>query len=290
LRTWKWIGRSALWLLTFLFGLFEIAAIGVTVSGQWQPNTVSNALIGNACFGIPFIGLLWFAVRDLRRMANGGQQQHRSGTQSQANQVERATARTEAASGPVEPLAEPPREQVDWVISRPDRGNPPAEYAAFAASNGIYWTVVSFNSLLIIVLAIAISTTAIPLFTKVLLGLFTAFLTFVTIGFAKMASSPTRLEIGSEGIQVYSRSGTSWFPWQVLDRVEIMRLEGGNRHLVGWCTTPEVFPQSDSFRGGPRFLPKLKAVAICPLNILHTRRHLVARALQTYGANRYGQL
>ncbi|MEV6370174.1 restriction endonuclease [Micromonospora musae] len=287
-RTWKWIGRSLLWLLTLVIGVGEIGAIGVTVTGQWEPNTLANAMIGNACFGIPFIGLLWFVVWDLRRLANGGQPPSTSPTKSQTTQANRPTPQTEAANAQTEPTAEPPREHRDWVLSRPDRGNPPAEHAAFAASSGMYWTIVGINTLLIILLAIAIPTTDIPLVAKILMGLFDTFLVLATIGFANMARNPTRLEIGREGIQVYSRSGTYWFPWQVLNRVEIMRLEGGTRHLVGWCTDPELFPDSNHSGGGPRFLPKLEAVAICPLNILHTRRHLVARALHTYGGNRYG--
>ncbi len=287
LRTWTWIGRSLLWLVTLVVGVCEIGAIGTTMTGQWEPNTVTNAVIGNACFGIPFIGLLWFAIWDLRRLSNGGQPPRRNRTPSQAPQEHRRTLRAEAASTPKEPLVEPPREHGDWVLSRPDRGNPPAEYAAFAASSGMYWTIVGINTLLVIVLAIIIPTAHIPLVAKALLGLFDAFLVFATIGFANMARNPTRLEIGRAGIQVYSRSGTYWFPWQALESVEIMRLKAGTRHLVGWCTNPELFPESSSSGEGPRFLPKLNAVAICPLNTLHTRRHLVARALHTYGGNRY---
>lgn len=287
LKTWKWFGRILLWVLTLLFCVGEIGAIGAAVTGEYEPNSVTNAVIGNACFGIPFIGLLWFAIWDLRRLINGGQPPRRSRTPSQTTQEVRPTPRAEVASTPTEPLVEPPREHVDWVLSRPDRGNPPADYAAFAASSGMYWTIVGINTLLIILLAIIIATTDIPFIVRALLGLFDAFLVFAAIGFANIAKHPTRLEIGRAGIQLYSRSGAYWFPWQILDRVEIMRLEAGTRHLVGWCANPELLPESASVGGGPRFLPKLKAVAICPLNTLHTRRHLVARALQKYGGNRY---
>ncbi|MGW3619139.1 restriction endonuclease [Micromonospora arida] len=286
-RTWKWIGRSLLWLLTLLFGVSEIAAIAITVTGQWEPNTGANAVIGNAIFGLPFACLLWLAVWDLRRLLNGGQPARRSPTPSQTSHEDRPMPEAEAASTPTEPLVEPPRGDVDRVLSRTDRGNPPGEYAAFAASSGMYWTIVGINTLLIILLAIIIPTTDTPLVAKVLIGVFAAFLVFATVGIANIARNPTTLEIGKMGIQVYRRNGTYWFPWQVLNRVEMMRLEGGTRHLVGWCTNPELFPESDSFGGGPRFLPKLKAVAICPLNILHTRRYLVARALQTYGGSCY---
>ncbi|MGW0215605.1 restriction endonuclease [Micromonospora chokoriensis] len=286
-RTWTWTGRSLLWLLTLLFGLSEIIAIAITVTGQWEPNTAANAVIGNACFSIPFAGLLWLAVWDLRRLLNGGQPARRSPTPSQTSYEDRRMPVAEAASTTTEPLAEPPREHVERVLSRADRGNPPGEYAAFSASSGMYWTLTGINAVLIVLLAIIIPTTDIPLVAKVLIGLFAAFLVFVAIGSANMARNPTTLEIGRKGIQIYSRSGTYWFPWQDLNRVEVMRLEGGTRHLVGWCPNPELFPESNSYGGRPRFLPKLKAVAICPLNILHTRRHHVDRALQTYGGSRY---
>ena len=35
LKTWKWIGRSLLWLLTLLFCVGEIGAIGATVTGEY---------------------------------------------------------------------------------------------------------------------------------------------------------------------------------------------------------------------------------------------------------------
>ncbi|MFG3582304.1 restriction endonuclease [Micromonospora chersina] len=289
--TWTWVGRALLWLLTFLFGLFEVGAIAITIGGDWQPNTVTSAVIGNACFGIPFVGLLWLTVRDLKRLADGGRAQPQEDAQAHAFQAERSSSVAEGAGATAQPESErQSREQLGWVASRPDRGNPPGEYAAFSANSGLYWTLVGLNSVLIVLLAIAIPTTDIPLLAKVGLGLAGAFLIFLTIGFGKMASNPTRLEIGREGIQVFSRSGTVWFPWHVLNRVEVMRLEGGTLHLVGWCENAELFPDSDGFGGGPRFLPSLKAVGICPLSILHTRRHLVVRALQTYGGNRYGRL
>ncbi|MFY1585411.1 restriction endonuclease [Micromonospora sp. WMMD734] len=290
LTIWKWTGRGVLWLMTSMFCVGEFGAIGATVTGGWEPNTVSSAVIGNACFGVPLLGLLWFAIWDLRRVANGGRPQVQHHAQPPSPPAEQPAPSTDAMKPQAEPPAGPVPERADWVVSRPDRANPPAEYATFATHSGLYWTVVALNSLLIIILAIVIAATGIPALVKVLLGLTDAFLIFVTIAFGKLASNPTRLEIGKAGIQIYSRSGTSWFPWQALDRVEITRLEAGRYHLVAWCSNPELFPESDNLGWGPRFLPKLNAVGICPLNILHTRRHLVARALRMYGGNRYGRL
>ena len=93
-----------------------------------------------------------------------------------------------------------------------------------------------------------------------------------------------------QGIQVFARSGTSWFPWQVIDRVEVTRLEAGALHVVAWCAGANAFSTSDGFGGGPRFLPSLGAVAVCPISVLRARRHLIVRALTYYGGNRAGVL
>lgn len=65
--TLRRVGRVALWLLTVLFGIFEIGAIGVTATNGWPEHNVANAVIGNLCYAIPFVVLLWFLVRDTRR-------------------------------------------------------------------------------------------------------------------------------------------------------------------------------------------------------------------------------
>jgi hypothetical protein len=177
-----------------------------------------------------------------------------------------------------------------WQLSRRDRGNRHGEYVAFHGRSGIYWAIVGINVLLITVLAIVVAVPETSIVAKVIVGVIELFLLAVTIGFGKMASAPIRLEIGSQGIQVFARSDTSWFPWHVLDRVEVMRLEGGNLHLVVWCAGANMFPEFDGYGGGPRFLPRLGAVAVCPINVLRARRHLVVRALHAYGGNRVGVL
>jgi Holliday junction resolvase-like predicted endonuclease len=177
-----------------------------------------------------------------------------------------------------------------WQVSRRDRGNRQGEYVAFHGRSGIYWAIVGINVLLITVLAIVIAVPDTSIVAKVIVGMIEVFLVAVTIGFGKMASAPIRLEIGAQGIQVFARSDTSWFPWQVLDRVEVMRLEGGNLHLVAWCAGANMFPEFDRYGGGPRFLPRLGAVAVCPVNVLRARRHLIVRALHAYGGNRVGVL
>jgi hypothetical protein len=124
---------------------------------------------------------------------------------------------------------------------------------------------------------------------KVVLGSVELFIVVITIGFANMARAPIRLEIGSAGIQLFARRGTSWFPWQVLGRVEVMRV-GGNPHIVGWCVGADTFPDWDNLGGGPRYVRTLNAVAICPISVLRTRRHLVVRALHEYGGNIVGSM
>jgi hypothetical protein len=177
-----------------------------------------------------------------------------------------------------------------WQVSRRDRGNRQGEYVAFHGRSGIYWAIVGTNVLLITVLAIVIAVPETSIMAKVIVGVIEVFLLAVTIGFGKMASAPIRLEIGAQGIQVFARSDTSWFPWHVLDRAEVMRLEGSNLHLVAWCAGANMFPEFDGYGGGPRFLPRLGAVAVCPINVLRARRHLIVRALHTYGGNRVGVL
>lgn len=177
-----------------------------------------------------------------------------------------------------------------WQATRPDRGNPAGGYITFGGRSGIYWAIVGINSLLIALLAIVLLSPGPSATAKIFLGLAEAFLLAVTIGFGKVAAAPVRLEIGTQGIQVFARSSTSWFPWSIVDRVEVMRLEGGNLHIVAWCQGANTFPDFDTYGGGPRFLPRLGAVAICPVNVLRARRHMLVRALQAYGGNRVGTL
>jgi len=177
-----------------------------------------------------------------------------------------------------------------WQVTRPDRGNRSGEYVAFQGRGGIYWAIVGIISLLIAVLVIVIAASETSVVVKIIVGLIVVFLVTITGGCARMAGAPIRLEIGAQGIQVFARSETSWFPWQVIDRVEVMRLEGGNLHVVAWCARANMFPEFDGFGGGPRYLPRLGAVAVCPITVLRTRRHLIVRALHTYGGNRIGTL
>src|SRR6266545_5622839 len=200
-----------------------------------------------------------------------------------------APATAPGPSGQRSAMVHPPP-VTGWQVSRRDRGNRQGEYVAFHGRSGIYWAIVGINVLLITVLAIVIAVPDTSIVAKVIVGMIEVFLVALTIGFGKMASAPIRLEIGVQGIQVFARSDTSWFPWQVLDRVEVMRLEGGNLHVVAWCAGANMFPEFDGYGGGPRFLPRLGAVAICPVNVLQARRHVIVRALHTYGGNRVGAL
>lgn len=66
-KAWMLTGRITLWILTVFFAVMEMAAIGVTVTGGWKPNTVVNAVIGNICFATPLGGLATLGYFDIRR-------------------------------------------------------------------------------------------------------------------------------------------------------------------------------------------------------------------------------
>jgi hypothetical protein len=117
---------------------------------------------------------------------------------------------------------------------------------------------------------------------KIFGGIFVAFLIFLSIGFGRMAKSPIRLEIGSRGVQLYARSGTTWLPWEVIDAIAVKKIVG-TPHLVAWIHDPNRFPEFDTLGGGPRFLPKLNAIDICSLSVLHAPLHQIVQALHTYG-------
>jgi hypothetical protein len=114
------------------------------------------------------------------------------------------------------------------------------------------------------------------------------FVLFLTIGWAKMARSPIRLEIGSRGIQVFARSESTWIPWEVIDRVGVVRV-AGQQHLVAWSQAADVFPEFDTYGGGPRYLPQHGGIAICSLSVLRAGRHHIMRALRTYSTSPVGQ-
>ncbi len=65
--TSKWIGRVVLWLATFVFGIGTIAAIDITRTGGWPNQGTAYAVSGILFFSLPFAGLLFATVVDIRR-------------------------------------------------------------------------------------------------------------------------------------------------------------------------------------------------------------------------------
>lgn len=200
-----------------------------------------------------------------------------------------------AARGPVAqrpaarriPTQPPVAPAVPWNVVRADRGNQEGAYVTFEAHRRLYWVVVALNIALIFVLSILATASDLSGIGKFFAGLVAAVVLILTVGFANMARSPVRLEVGAQGVQVFARSETTWIPWEVIERIDIVPVQG-HQYIVAWCRGADMFPEFDSFGGGPRFLPKLGAIAICPISVLRTRRHLVARALRMYGGNRVG--
>jgi hypothetical protein len=195
-----------------------------------------------------------------------------------------AAPRPAARRIPTQPPVAP---AVPWNVVRADRGNQQDAYVTFEAHRRLYWVVVGLNLALILVLSILATASDLSVIGKFFAGMAAIVVLILTVGFANMARSPVRLEIGAQGVQVFARSETTWIPWEVIERIDILPVQG-HQYLVAWCRGADMFPEFDSFGGGPRFLPKLGAIAICPISVLRTRRHLVARALRTYGGNRVG--
>ncbi|MCA1702041.1 MAG: hypothetical protein LC808_01720 [Actinobacteria bacterium] len=173
----------------------------------------------------------------------------------------------------------------EWNPFRTGRGNDERSHVAFTSYKwlyGILAILVLIFSLLLIV-GIFASTS---LGGKIIYSVLAVFLIFIAIGFVGIVKSPIRLEISSRGIQLFARSGTTWLPWEVVETVTIKRI-GGVFHVVAWLPYSDVFPQFDSWGGGPRYIPKINAIAVCSLSVLRAPRHQVVRALRTYAGSKF---
>jgi hypothetical protein len=153
-------------------------------------------------------------------------------------------------------------ELLPWNPVRADRGNPKGAYVAFVGRQGLYALLTLLLGFLILLLLFLLF--IVGWFGKVLLALAVVVCILLAWGFGLMAAVPVRLEIGLFGMQVHARRETVWIPWEVVDRVDVIRVEG-NPHVVAWCERADLFPELDTFGGGPRFLPALGAIAVCPL-------------------------
>jgi len=178
--------------------------------------------------------------------------------------------------------------EASWDLFRTERGNEEGSHVTFISYKWLYWLLTILVLILDFFVLIGMFTFT-SLGARIIGGIFAALLIFLAIGFGGMAKSPIRLEIGAQGVQLFARSGTTWLPWEVIERIDIKKI-GGIPYLVTWLRYSDVFPDFDAFGGGPRFLPKIDALAVCSLSVLHAPRHQIMRALRTYGGRSVGQL
>jgi hypothetical protein len=188
-----------------------------------------------------------------------------------------------ASRGPAREVVRPINHEARWDPLCAERGNKEGSYATFSSYKWLYGILTALVLILgLLLLVIMFESTSLS--ARIVSGICAAFLIFLAIGFGGMAKSPIRLEIGSCGVQLFARSGTTWLPWEVIEKIDIKKV-GGIPHLVAWLRYSDIFPVFDTFGGGPRFLPEINAIAVCSLSILHTPRHQVARALRIYGGS-----
>ncbi|SNR23905.1 caspase family protein [Actinomadura mexicana] len=173
-----------------------------------------------------------------------------------------------------------------WDPFRRDRGNVENEYTSFEAHRRLYWIITALWGVLGAGLIASSFLPDIALGWRAALSVASTIVLLLCVGFFGMARRPLRLEIGRQGVQLFARSGTSWLPWTVLDKVTIERI-GGVHHIVAMLEEAEIFPDFDTFGGGPRYLEQTGRLDVCPISVLRAGRHDVARALFTYGGGRY---
>ncbi|GAB2863141.1 hypothetical protein GCM10027176_76240 [Actinoallomurus bryophytorum] len=178
------------------------------------------------------------------------------------------------------------RASLAWDAFRPDRGNAEGACTTFAAYKRLYVLLACLVGALSFVAAAFTATSNGAVVLRVALGIVTIFLAVAAFGFVGRARSPVRLEIGAQGIQLFARSGTTWLPWNAVDSVAVRRV-GGARHVVASLREAEMFPDLDTFGGGPRFMRGGDALDICSIDVLRASRHEVVRALLTYGGDRF---
>jgi hypothetical protein len=160
----------------------------------------------------------------------------------------------------------------------------------FHAHRRAYWVLVAVLALVLLVVVIAVMTTSsssVPsrIAVAAVVG---AVVLFFIYGFARMARSPVRLEVGAEGVQLFARSGATWLPWRVIDRIDVVRVQG-IPHVVAWLPEPGMFPAYDTLGGGPRHVPELGAVAVCSVGVMRASARDILRALHTYGSGKVGR-
>ncbi|MEO6090713.1 MAG: hypothetical protein ABIQ18_47180, partial [Umezawaea sp.] len=53
---------------TLSFGIGSLVAITLTATDGWPNHTIANSVGGLLFYTVPFTGLIWFTVVDLRRL------------------------------------------------------------------------------------------------------------------------------------------------------------------------------------------------------------------------------
>lgn len=174
---------------------------------------------------------------------------------------------------------------INWDINRAGRGNG-ENTKIFHAHRRTYWLLFSVLLLLLLVVAVIAATPDVSVPSRIAAACGGATVFFFIYASARMARSPVRLEIGANGVQLFARSRTTWLPWRIIDRIEVIRVQG-TPHVVAWIPDPKIFPTFDTLGGGPRYVPALGAVAVCPVGVMRASAREIRQALNTYYDGRH---
>ncbi|WP_330182161.1 HNH endonuclease [Nocardia sp. NBC_01503] len=190
------------------------------------------------------------------------------------------------SSGNVEIAAEIARldaATVGWDPHQSSRGNPTGQYVTFAGRQGIYWALVGIL-LLMAVLATAGAIAGNWAWRIAFVG-FIAVDVPLVIGFWRLAMQPIQLEVGAVGVQTFFPKNSAWMPWDLIDRIEVTRVDG-NLGVVAWSRYADTYPTASEEGMGAHYVPALNAVRLCPLGPLRNGKPDIVRALRFYGQNR----
>ncbi|WP_327141144.1 HNH endonuclease [Nocardia sp. NBC_01327] len=180
-------------------------------------------------------------------------------------------------------IAGPDAATIGWDSQQSLRGNPAGQYMTFEGRQGIYWMLVGIL-LLMAVLATAGTIAGTWAWRIAFVG-FIAIDTPLIIGYWRLAMQPIRLEVGAVGVQTFFPKGSAWMPWDLIDRIDVIRVDG-NLGVTAWSRHADDFPTSTEAGTGAHYVPSLGAVTLCPLGPLRAGRRDVLRALRFYGRNR----
>jgi hypothetical protein len=237
--------------------LLDIGHFEAMVSGKISPSRLLSLVYDSAAFH----GLAYTPISDLQLSdASGGPTQH---------------SQTPGRSSAV------PRQRT----LPPPAGARSAEMFMFSGHRLIYWVLTGLLGLLTTL--VALLTIAGPLSGWSVLGAIVALVALVlTIGFARMAQHPMRLIIGPHGIQLITRQGTTYLPWEEVQAVEIATVFGGPHLLIKTADASNYPTFGDKAGVGPRYVPSRAALSLCPINVLRAAPWQVSHALHSYAGGR----